>query len=637
MKQIETWQRPKSSRIYINPYLSQRLVLVQPDMKVCDLDLKDCIYHTRQAGFGVHAIFGKEPTEIDMEKTVWKTPEDGLPVYTMFNEDEENGCMIAMTSFSSTDRIPFSYVEIVVTNVNTYPVTGTAGLLPRYNKWDHYLTGLFDTGYEPYNPSINQWYLSWQNGFNPVEEGSLTASAKDGYGFLTVTDYDNCDVRWVSRNEQKHRFKAHDYYRFDYSLEAGESAVIRMVMRRGEACKAPTYDEAYTNTVRFWQNIQNKVTKLPKSDNKEIEDMFRQNITVMLQMLVHYEGEHEDLVYTRQGCIGRYQWVWEAAHMLTLLDDVGLAEYCTDSVRMWYNAWQVHEGEEKGLLKNPFIRWDNTNGSAIWATAHNILALGDKALFDELKPGMDEALEYIQYRRSLAGENEVKGLFSSGKASDWAEVGQHWTYTDAVNAMGIGVMAECYEKFGADNAEYVRSVYEDYSNIINNVRDKFAAEHKGEKSYNMPHILGTEFEETYNHCFMTDGCPYLIKLGYMDPKSELFEQMENFYTEIGQLDFEHGLSAKLTNDDVGSPGIYGHVYYTIVSEILWIQAWMERGEYDKAARLFEGTLRYHVTPEYICSERYCSVDPWFTPWQPNASGAGRLCKLLLDYLGERDA
>ncbi len=635
MKQIHTWEAPKSSRVYLHPYGSQRLVTVYPDLKITDLDLLDKGYHYNQPGFGVHTLFGTEPTEADMELTQWAKPECGIPVYTLYNEDPENGCRIAMTAFSSTDRIPFTYCKVAVTNTRNCPVKGTMGLLPRYSAKDHYITGLHDTGYEPYNPNIGQWYLCWQNGFAPVEDGSLIAKAKDGYGWMEILETENCTPVWVSRQEQRNRFKAHDYYRMDYDLQPGETAEVRFVMRRGEIATAPAFQDALTATVQWWEAVQAKVHTVPAVEG--YEDMFRQNLTQMMQMFQHYEGNHPDKMYTRQGDVGRFQWVWEAAHFMTVLDKVGLAEYCTDGIRMWYNAWQLTEGAEKGKLNNPFVQWDNTNGAALWATASNIMAQNDKALFDEFHDKMNLALEYIQYRRNpeKANENEVKGLFTSGKASDWGEIGQHWTYTDAVNAYGIGVMAECYEKFGAPEAEYVKNVWLEYRQALLDVQAKFAAEHKGEHSYNMPHILGVPFEESYNHCFYTDGCPYLIKLNIMDPKSELFEQMENFYREIGFLDDEHGLSGRMTNDDCGSPGLYGNVYYTCVSEILWIQAWKERGEMDKAAKYVEGILNYHVTSEYITSERYCSVDPWFTPWQPNASGAGRLCQLLLDWFGEK--
>ena len=112
--------------------------------------------------------------------------------------------------------------------------------------------------------------------------------------------------------------------------------------------------------------------------------------------------------------------------------------------------------------------------------------------------------------------------------------------------------------------------------------------------------------------------------------------MENFYRDIGFLDDEHGLAGRMTNDACGADGLYGNVYYTGVPEILWIEAWQKRGEQDKADAYTRGMLRYNVTPEFIVSERYSSVDPWFTPWQPNASGSGRLCQLLLDYYGEKN-
>lgn len=637
MKQIETWQRPKTSRVYLHPHASERLIMLQPDMKICDLDLNDNGWHFDQPGFGVHALFGSEPNGADMEKTVWQTPTGGIPIYTLFNEDAENGCKIQMTSFCSTDRVPVTYCEIKITNPNAFEVSGTVGLLPRYNKKDHYLTGLHNTGYEPYNPNVCQWYLSWQNPFSPKEcDSPYTAKALDGYGFMTVLEHGG-NARWISRNEQKNRFLAHDYFRIDYTLKSGESECIRFAMRKGEVCSVLPYDVAFEQTLAFWQNIQRKITRLPKG-GQIIENMFRQNITQCLQMLSHYNGKHPDEIYTRQGDVGRFQWVWEAAHFLTVLDDVGLSEYVTAPIRMWYRAWQKQDGEEIGKLDNPYVGWDNTNGSAIWATAHHLLTMDDSSLFEKFKPYMDLALKYIQYRRSpeRLHEGEIRGLFSSGQASDWGEIGQHWTYTDAVNVYGIGVMSECYEKFGAKDASYVRSVYDEYKAVLTGILEKFAKEHTGEKSYNMPHILGVDFEDSYNHCFSTDGCPYLIKLKIMDPNSEIFEQMESFYTEIGMIDFEHGLSSRMTNDDCGAPGLYGHVYYTCVSEILWIEAWMARGEYDKAKALANGILRYHVTPEYVTSERYCSTDPWFTPWQPNASGSGRLCKFLLDYYGVKE-
>lgn len=643
MKQIETWQRPKTSRVYLHPTGSARLVMVQPDMKIVDLDLRYNGWHYNLPGFGAHLIFGAEPGDADMEKTEWKKPEGGLPVYTMYNVDPDNGCRISMTSFCDTNRIPASYCEVTIENTHNEITHGTVGVLPRWSSMDHYLTGLHDTGYEPYDCNVRQWYLCWLNPFAPAEDDPMTARASDGYGEVRILSHSaNGSIRWVSRNEQLNRFKAHDYYRFDYTLSPGESATLRFVLRRNSVDGTASYDDALAATVKFWQDVQAEVRLLPDEPGKITEDMFRQNITVMLQMLQRYENDVDpDMIFARQGDVGRFIWIWEAVHFLTLLDRVGLSKYVTDAYRMFFRLWQKTDSgdgtpcPERGRLDNPYVRWDNTNGACLAGLSYHLMVKNDPALFAEFHDKMNLALEYIQYRRSLATEKEVKGLFSSGQASDWGEIGQHWTYTDAVNAYGIGIMAKCYEQFGAEDAAKVRGIYTEYHQILMDVQDKFAREHHGERSYNMPHILGVPFEDSYNHCFYTDGAPYLLLLDIMDPHSELFEQMENFYRDTGFLDDEHGLAGIMTNDACGADGLYGHVYYTGVPEVCWIHAWMERGEYEKAEKYANGILRYNVTPEYIVSERYSSVDPWFTPWQPNASGAGRLDHFLLNYYGER--
>lgn len=635
MKQVPTWQAPKTSRVYLHPTGSQRLISVYPDMKITDLDLQDIGRHYNQPGFGVHLILGNEPGDPDMEKTVWKKPQGGLPVYTLSNSDP-NGCTVTMTAFCDTARIPATYCEVTVRNENNYPTDGAFGLLPRYNGKDHYLTGLHDTGYEPYNPNVQQWYLSWQNGFSPVAEDPMCAVAEDGYGAMRVLSVENAAVSWVSRKEQLNRFRAHDYYRFTYRLSPGESTTVRFVMRRGGVDGVLPFEDAYESCIRFWGAVQAKVKVLPDVGGSVTEDMFRQNITQALQHLQRYENQKDpDYIYPRQGDVGRFIWIWEAAHWLTMLDRVGLSEYVTDAYRMFFDNWQITEGIEAGKLANPYVHWDNSNGAAIWGTSYHLLTVGEQALFEEFRPKLNLALQYIQYRRSLCREDEVQGIFSTGRASDWGEEGQHWTYTDAVNVYGLSFMAKCYEKFHAEEAAYIRSVYEEYRGILLGVLKKFAREHAGERAYNMPHILGIPFEKTYNHCFYTDGCPYLVKLGIMDPNSEIFEQMEAFYRDMGFLDDEHGLAGRMTNDDCGSPGLYGNVYYTGVAEVNWIEAWLARGDKEKAEAYMRGVLRYNVTPEFIVSERYCSTDPWFTPWQPNASGSGRLCHLLLDYYGEK--
>ena len=144
------------------------------------------------------------------------------------------------------------------------------------------------------------------------------------------------------------------------------------------------------------------------------------------------------------------------------------------------------------------------------------------------------------------------------------------------------------------------------------------------------------FEESWNHAFYTDGAPFLSLLGVvMNPHSRMFEQMECFYRDNGL--FEHGLAGRITNAADYGAYAFGDCYAVGVAELCWIYPWMKRGEWSKADAMTDALLRYGVTAEYVVSERYCSVDPWYVPWQPNGAGSARLCLFLLDYYEHKAA
>ena len=68
-----------------------------------------------------------------------------------------------------------------------------------------------------------------------------------------------------------------------------------------------------------------------------------------------------------------------------------------------------------------------------------------------------------------------------------------------------------------------------------------------------------------------------------------------------------------------------------------MQVWQARGEREKAEKSLMASLQYGMTPEFVTSERYCSTDPWYSPWQPNASGSAVLAEMLLNYFGGKKA
>ncbi|MCQ2433517.1 MAG: hypothetical protein MJ175_13020, partial [Clostridia bacterium] len=460
---------------------------------------------------------------------------------------------------------------------------------------------------------------------DPDADGFVHTEHTDGC--LRVLSAKGFDVRWITREEQKDRFKAQDYYACNYTLQPGEKISLEFAFSAPTMTAVPaSYEMALSRMTAYWSAMQAKITKLPDTDNERIINMFRQNVTQCLQMLAHYEGS-DDLL-CRQGDVGRYVWVYEAAHVMGALDRVGFSDI-TDPAYRTFTKWVSMEGDDKGKITYKLVVWDNAEGALIWGLGEHLKYSKNKEQLEYYRPYLHALLDFIHNRRTLDKTEPFTGLYPAGRASDWGEIGRHWTFTDAFMAHGIGSLVEALEAMNDADAPAVRAEYEDYCAAIIRTRDYLYQGHENDESFILPHIAGLSFEESYNHCFYTDGAPYLPQLGFMSGKSRMFEQMENFYRENGL--FEHGLAGRLTNATDFGVGAYGDCYYTGISEFFWIYPWMERGEWDKVEETVKALFDYNVTPEFIVSERYCSIDPWYTPWQPNGSGSGRIITLLLDY------
>lgn len=627
-----TWERPRTSRVYLHAPRARRILMLQPDFKLTALALDFIPRHTRQDACGVHLLFGREETQpVDFRDTSWDTPQNGLPIYTIRGKDGENGCTLALTALATDDEEPVIYARLTVKNPSDAPTEGRVCLLPRtVRQADHYLTGLWDTGYESYQPNWHQWLL--QRAIRQDQTAPGTSQAENGMGTLRVTAAEGFSIRWITREEQPRRFEAQDCFACDYALPPRGTRTLDFAFTAGASLPdaLPGFDEAHARMTDVWRGYQNSLRVLPDTEDAVLTDTFRHNVTQCLQMLARYQGL--DGTVCRQGDVGRYLWAFEAAHVLGALDRVGFCELTEEVWRTTVGMVSL-EGETRGRLTYQWVTWDNAESAILWGLGTHFAYAADPARVDFYRPYITAMLDYIEEKRHTEDGSPFKGLYPAGVASDWGEVGKHWTFTDAFAVRGITVLAEALEGLHDPDAPRVRAVADDYRAAVMNVMQALSAGHENDKAFILPHIAGLSFEESYNHCFYTDGAPYLPMLGIMDPASRLFEQMEAFYHENGL--FEHDLAGRMTNATDFGVGAYGDCYYTGIPELCWIYPWMARGEWDKADAMTDALLRYNVTPEYIVSERYCSFDPWYTPWQPNGSGSGRIVDFLLDVCAAR--
>ena len=75
----------------------------------------------------------------------------------------------------------------------------------------------------------------------------------------------------------------------------------------------------------------------------------------------------------------------------------------------------------------------------------------------------------------------------------------------------------------------------------------------------------------------------------------------------------------------------GHIWYISYSDMQWFYYYMKKGDRKAAETILNAQLKYGMTPEFYMMERYADNDPYFVPWQPNASSNGGTVQMLCDF------
>ena len=618
--------KQKTTRIYLHFYKSRRIVMLMRDFKIANLELdlsKKRHYSLKGASL---ALLGSDDEQLPWRESVFDKPHGGYPFYTLRTKDV-CGADVSFEVFASADENPVTYFKITVSNHTESPVSGSLALQPCTSDDDRYLTGLWDTGYAPYDPNIRAQYML--DSHYEKDERADTLAAIDGYAGARVNM--RSGLYFDGKNE--HFFKPSGIIRYKYVLAPNESAELTGAFSLAEVLPEKIdFDGEKSKAKAAWDEIFGKVKLYPSTEKKDLRDIYMAQITNCLQMIQTYA---DGTVFPRQGCVGRFVWAWEAAYFLTALDRIGLSEYTTEAHRTLLEKWMVTDesSPDYGKIANPFVNWANTNGSVIWCVSEHLKATKDRKKYEEFMPYLKMAVQWIENKRNADPKpGDAPKMFPSAVASDWSEVGQHYTYTDSVNIMGYRSLVEVCEIFGDGDTEKIRAVYDDYYGALQDVIKSLEEGHDESEDYMPTHILGKNFWEVRTHCYTTDGVVYLPMCGNLDPNGKLFGFVERFYARHGLMD--NGLTARMTNLDFGAPGVYGDCYYTNVSEICWMYAYLMKGERDKAEKMLESIYKFNLSDEYATSERYTPLNVWYAPWQPNASASGRIISAMLDFYGE---
>ncbi|MBQ9784653.1 MAG: hypothetical protein IJW29_04045 [Clostridia bacterium] len=619
-----TWQRPKTTKAYLHRPLSERVAVLCPDFKLLTLPLLDNGVHVGQPGVGLLFLHGEDMTGFDLDETNYREVEYGLPIYEVVNRGD---VLTRVEAFAGGERNPTVYFRVTLTNDSAKPAVGKLGLLPRSGP-EKYMVNQHQEGYSPYRPNEKNWYMLKRT-WDSTAEG-LAAS---DMGYLRVNGRGTA-VRWVKDSKSRHSFAAADYFEVSFSLAAGESAVVTGALRANEAIDDFDYCEKRAEAVGFWQMMNQKIKYLPDTDDERYLGVYRHMVIQCTQMLARYEGQ--DRITVRQGDVARFVWPYEGTQVLINLERAGITEYSADAYKGYFERWLVTEGADRGKIRS-HAGWENFTGSVIWGLSEYLKRTDDRAEFAYFLPYLVLMRDWIERRRNEPRTEGYARIFPCGKGSDWGETGQFWTFTDSHNCMALRSMCEALKKHGSEEYAPTKAMLDDYCAVIENIRDQLFCGHEEDEAYILPHMLGIPFEDSENYSYYTDGAPYLLYTGFIEPGSALHKKMEAFFRIRGQ--FERGLTGRMTSCssmwDEAYFGGYGDVWYTMQSETYWVGAWCACGEREKARETLEACLTYGMTKENIVAERYCSINPWYNPWQPNGSGSARMIEMMLLYFGTK--
>ncbi len=520
-----TWERPRTTKVYLHRPLSERLALLFPDFKLTSLPLLDNGLHVGQEGVGLLFVHGKDMVGFDPDNTAFRPVEYGLPIYEIVDKGE---FLTKVEAFAGGEQNPTIYFKVTVVNQSAARLSGSIGMMPRSGQ-EKYMVNQHQEGYSPYRPNEKNWYMlkrTWKQ--------TDDKRAKSNMGFLMIKS-EGLPLTWVTESHNGHSFAPADYFRVDYDLRPGEQTSFTGALRAEDSILDYNYAEKRAECVVFWQGELAKITRYPKTDDEKILGVFRHAAMQCLQMLAKYEGK--DRISVRQGDIARFVWPYEGSQVLINLDRIGLSEHTGKAYCGYIDRWMVTEGEDLGMIKN-HAGWENATGSVLWGISEHLKLAGTKEEFDCFLPYMVMMREWIQKKRMAPREGGFERIFPAGKGSDWAEVGQFWTFTDSHNCMALRSMCEALARF--ESEEYVRTkmIYDDYSEIICDIRDLLHRGHEEDETFILPHMLGIAFEDSENYSYYTDGAPYLLYTGYIEPGSLLQKQMEAFFRKRGQFERE---------------------------------------------------------------------------------------------------
>lgn len=597
LETVATWERPKTTRRYLQGPFSERLLVYFREGKILfgENEHKDdwSVAYGDLVSHAVWLVHGGEDLPFDFRQAALSCSEGGEP--DCAQTWKHNRMEVKLSACAPWGRRPSAHLRLEVRNLADYENGETFGFMVRCAKEKDLVMGAPDV-YESYDPKIEDWrklgFSDW------VLDGRMLRSG-DRFVTLKTGDFD-----WDAKA---------GVLRFKVSLKPGEVRTFDLEVGRGES-DAQSFDAAHAAMVREWTRELAKL-KLPLVIDMDPAQrrLIRHLAVQMLQCFAYPVGA--DYALPRQGGLQRYVWPGDAISFLSAMDELGYGDYVSRTIDFYFERCLRPSGEA-GPFKN---RWACDTGCVLETFAKHVLLTNDQACWRKHRDAAFRAFDWIESKRREGG-----GLFPSMKSTDHGAASRHWGMTDMYSLLGLEDFSAAAARMNDSRAAEVQKAAEAYRAAINRVLDGWKAKAAGRDELMIPLTAEGETDDALIEDYM-----FVTHYGkFADGRFLSPEDMLRVRTWMLRRKYadENGLYS----NQVSRRGQVRdeHVWYTTWQDQHWFNAWLRVGRRDLADKTLQSTLKFALTDEFLVGERYHDYDPWYYPWSPNASGSGRIVQMI---------
>jgi len=435
---------------------------------------------------------------------------------------------------------------------------------------------------------------------------------------------------------------------FELSLAPGETRSIDLVTAASSRLLPPEdegsikkagFDETLARAVAYWERGLEPGMKLTLPEER-LNHIYKAMILSCLNNISRHPERPWDEPY--QSCIWQRVWPWEFAAMATPLISIGYHEEIKPSLR-FFTERQVGVGAHAenhgpkgdiGSIKGCYVGtsqhdWMCETGAVLRVLGELIHYTRDRAWIEDNKASILAAWNWIQgerrrnYQLDEQGERvRYYGLFPPGAVHDWGGMRYHYTFTDTNLWNGMDAIATAFRQTDQPEADRLREEADEYRDRILEAvrREEFVDPETG-----LPFVPNTLFyrEGQRGGMWWGDGPYCLFAAGLLDARTD--ERFDNMLAYLerkwGTL---MGILGNMDPDPENAP-----FWYVNSAERAYHMNFLARGELEKALLVLYSTIRYGMSQDcYQTLERIRVDNGNYGPFQPNASGNGRIIEML---------